>query len=583
MDNLDGIDKTIASSGNGLDGSDTLIGEEVSADVLSVGSIFAERYKVVSEGKAGGMGVVYRCLDLKLDQEATALKVIHPRLLTSEEALKRFRQEVSISHKLTHASIVRVHDIGSYGGLEYFTMEWLEGVSLRGVIAERKKNRQPFSLEETYEIIHPLAEALQHAHGCTIHRDIKPENIMLSESGRYHLKLMDFGIAKMMSVSQLATTSIQMGTPYYMAPEQKLDTGHVDKRADIYSVGVILFELLTLENTVGPELPSDLNPQLPKEVDDVFRKAVALRPEKRYGEVGELDAALSKIVSAEKGRLHQLEEKEQLKQKAELAEQKEREAAEAEQRKWEEKRKEKELREQKIKEEQEEKEKQRLEAEAQAQWEKQEAAKRQREEEQRREAAGQEEWSERRRVQELNHKRKIKIFIVVILIIALPVIIKITLLKEPPPSQMQVTTIPTAEIGRNGHFIAYDNGTVLDTRTNLMWAERDNGTSISWEDAKYYCARYFGGGYRDWRMPTQQELMELYESTKTNNNFPGGCSKGYRLMNLIHLSNCSPWASDTRRSEIACVNFGNGSKLWSTRWDPDGLYNGRVLPVRSAR
>ena len=328
MDNLDGIDKTIASGGDGLDSSNNLIGEEINASVLAAGSIFAERYKIVSEGKAGGMGVVYKCLDMKLGQEATALKLIHPRLMRSEEALKRFNQEVTISRKLFHEGIVRVHDIGSYGGLEYFTMEWLEGVSLRDVIAERKKKRQPFSLEETNEIIHSLAEALQHAHRYTIHRDIKPENIMLCDGNQSHVKLMDFGIAKMLSASELATTSMQMGTPYYMAPEQKLDTGHVDKRADIYSVGVILFELLTLENTVGPELPSDLNPNLPKEIDDVFRKAVALRPENRYADLGEFATALSKIVPAKKDQLRDAHEKEaQLKREAKLAEQKKKEAA----------------------------------------------------------------------------------------------------------------------------------------------------------------------------------------------------------------------------------------------------------------
>jgi hypothetical protein len=296
LDDLDGIDKTMASGGDALDGPGTLVGDGPEAGGFSVGSVFAGRYKIISGGMAGGMGVVYRCQDLTLEQE-TALKVIHPRLLRSGDALKRFRQEVSISRKLTHEGIVRVHDIGSHSGMEYFTMEWVTGVSLRDVINKRKKKGQPFSLEEASGIIHSLAEALQHAHRYTIHRDIKPENIMISEDGNSSLKLMDFGIAKMLTVSQFTTTSIQMGTPYYMAPEQKLDTGHVDKRADIYSVGVILFELLTLENTVGPELPSDLNPKLPKEVDDVFRKAVALKPDRRYQEIGEMATALKAVLS----------------------------------------------------------------------------------------------------------------------------------------------------------------------------------------------------------------------------------------------------------------------------------------------
>ena len=340
MDDFDSIDKTVSDI---LDISGTRFGDGSRPQDLKPGAMFAGRYEILSEGFRGGMGVVYQCRDIKL-QKQKALKIIHPHLLKSSQALQRFRQEVSISQELLNENIVRVYDLDEYQGQEFFSMEWVEGRNLRELILERKQKGKSFSLKEADGIISQLCSALQYAHRYTVHRDIKPENIMLKDDGdKQIIKLTDFGVAKMLTVSQFTTTSIQMGTPYYMAPEQKLDTGHVDKRADIYSVGVILFELLTLENTVGPELPSDLNPQLPKEIDDVFRKAVALRPERRYGDVGELAAALSQIVSTQKDQQQQVREKEaQLKRESELAEQKEREAAEAEQRKWEEEHKEQE-------------------------------------------------------------------------------------------------------------------------------------------------------------------------------------------------------------------------------------------------
>jgi Sec-independent protein translocase protein TatA len=135
--------------------------------------------------------------------------------------------------------------------------------------------------------------------------------------------------------------------------------------------------------------------------------------------------------------------------------------------------------------------------------------------------------------------------------------------------------------GRDGRFIASGDGTVLDTRTNLMWAAKDNGANISWQDAKSYCENYRGGGYKDWRMPTQDELAELYDTTITNTNPPAeGCNGGYHLTNLIHLTCCCPWASETRGSTAANFGFSNGPRHWL-----DQSYVGsiRALPVRSTR
>jgi uncharacterized caspase-like protein len=135
------------------------------------------------------------------------------------------------------------------------------------------------------------------------------------------------------------------------------------------------------------------------------------------------------------------------------------------------------------------------------------------------------------------------------------------------------------ETGRDGRFIAYDNGTVLDSRTNLMWAAKDNGSNINWANAKSYCENYQGGGYTDWRMPTQDELAGLYDAGITSKNPPtDGCGGKYHLTELIHLTCCCPWASETRGSGAANFTFNNGIRYWNPQSND---YTLRALPVRS--
>jgi hypothetical protein len=133
------------------------------------------------------------------------------------------------------------------------------------------------------------------------------------------------------------------------------------------------------------------------------------------------------------------------------------------------------------------------------------------------------------------------------------------------------------EIKRDGRFIAYDNSAVLDTRTSLMWAARDNGLNIYWPDAKSYCENYRGGGYSDWRMPTQDELAELYDSSKSNNSY--GLS--LHLTELIHLSGVSVWGSETQGSKASYYSFYFGERGWNSQ--SVNNYNLRALPVRSGK
>lgn len=145
-----------------------------------------------------------------------------------------------------------------------------------------------------------------------------------------------------------------------------------------------------------------------------------------------------------------------------------------------------------------------------------------------------------------------------------------------PPAMVKMT-----EIRREGRFIAYSNGTVLDTKTNLMWAAKDNGANINWQNAKSYCESYRGGGYTDWRMPTQEELAGLYDETLTNTTTPAvGCKGGYHLTSLIQLTCCCPWAAETSGAKAAYFGFNKGPREWIDESYAGGI---RVLPVRSIK
>jgi formylglycine-generating enzyme required for sulfatase activity/tRNA A-37 threonylcarbamoyl transferase component Bud32 len=355
---------TPASSGT-LGSLPTIHQAEIKVDSFKVGSLFADRYEILSEGKQGGMGAVYECKDTTLD-ENVALKIIHPKLINSKQAISRFRQEVAVSRKLQHPNIVRVYNLEKWRGKEYFTMEWVEGVTLRDILSKHKKQNEPFSLEEANNIISQLSNALHYAHSHTVHRDIKPENILVEYSKEetaknltnIKIRLTDFGIAKMLSPSSFTMSSMQMGTPYYMAPEQKTDAGKVDKRADIYAAGVVLFELLTLENTIGFELPSEINKELPKEIDSIIKKAVTTKPEDRFDDIKELSESLDKVVvvymervEEERRRSEELKRQEEESKRREAEERKQREEREKDLRDREEsERREKEAREEQIRE-----------------------------------------------------------------------------------------------------------------------------------------------------------------------------------------------------------------------------------------
>jgi eukaryotic-like serine/threonine-protein kinase len=269
------------------------------------------RYKVLGELGRGAMGVVYRADDPALDR-VVALKTI----ILAEGAdggmdyQKRFFQEAKAAGKLTHPHIVTTYDFGEQEGLAYIAMELLEGTELRTRMKEG-----PLTPVEAVDIAQQVADGLGFAHGHgVVHRDIKPGNIMLLPRGR--VKIMDFGIARMRANDFKTGTGIVLGTPKYMSPEQ-IEGSPVDHRSDIFSLGVVLYEMLTgvrlfagedvaqiTHNVTHAEHepPTRLNPELPGMLDFVVARALKKNPAVRYQDAYELAADLTTCLAELRGR-----------------------------------------------------------------------------------------------------------------------------------------------------------------------------------------------------------------------------------------------------------------------------------------
>jgi len=249
----------------------------------------------------GGMGVVYKARQKTLNR-FVALKLLAPERVNQPEFASRFAREAQALAVLNHPNIVTIHDFGQAGGFYFLIMEFVDGVNLRHLLRTRK-----FTPEEALTIIPPLCDALQFAHERGIvHRDIKPENILLDKSGR--VKVADFGIAKMLGsgdgacqpaspAAQGATQNV-VGTRGYCAPEQESSPQRVDSRADIYSLGVVFYEMLTGELPGKPiELPSH-KVQIDVRLDEIVLRALEKRPELRYQQASALKTQVETIAHA---------------------------------------------------------------------------------------------------------------------------------------------------------------------------------------------------------------------------------------------------------------------------------------------
>ena len=233
----------------------------------------------------GGMGAVYKARQPALDR-IVALKVLPPQAATKPGFADRFRREAQALARLSHANIVAVHESGAAGGLPYLVMEYVDGVTLRKVLQERRL-RPP----EALAVVPQICEALQYAHNQGIvHRDIKPENILVDKEGR--VKIADFGIAKILDrpagATGLTAAKDVVGTPHYMAPEQIEHPSQVDHRADIYSLGVVFYEMLTGELPLGRFALPSRKVQVDVRLDEVVLRALEKNPERRYQQAREL-------------------------------------------------------------------------------------------------------------------------------------------------------------------------------------------------------------------------------------------------------------------------------------------------------
>ncbi|UCG58802.1 MAG: serine/threonine protein kinase [Phycisphaerales bacterium] len=245
----------------------------------------------------GGMGVVYKARQKQLDR-LVALKVLPPEISRDTAFAERFTREARALAKLSHPRIVSVFDFGNTdSGLYYFVMEYVDGTDLRRVI-----RGEELSPHEALAIVPQICEALQYAHEeGVVHRDIKPENILLDKKGK--VRIADFGLAKLLDLpaTRYALTQAHhtMGTPHYMAPEQVEHPGQVDHRADIYSLGVVFYEMLTGELPLGRFPPPSERVQVDVRLDEVVLKTLEKAPERRYQHASEVKIDVETISSEE--------------------------------------------------------------------------------------------------------------------------------------------------------------------------------------------------------------------------------------------------------------------------------------------
>lgn len=256
------------------------------------GEYIAKRYEVKKALGKGGMGMVYLVMDHKTG-ESIALKTIRPEYTTSGVALHRFGREVRTIRKLNHPGIVRIRDAFRYGPLVFYTMDYVQGRSVRDLIDERVR----LGLGSTVRILALVAHALEHAHQFTIHRDLSPENVMVLADGS--IRLLDFGLAKLTDTEPAFTRiGVTLGKHQYISPEQLISAANVDRRTDIYALGVMFYEMLTGQIPEDGKTITEIVPILPKGCDAFFEKATAKSPHARFATAGEFRAAILSLYQA---------------------------------------------------------------------------------------------------------------------------------------------------------------------------------------------------------------------------------------------------------------------------------------------
>ena len=276
---------------------------ETPKEELTRGTTFAGRYEIIEELGKGGMGKVYRVEDTELKQEI-ALKLIRPEIATDKNTIERFRNELKTARNIRHKNVCGMFDLGEEKGAYFITMEYIRGEDLKNLI--RKMGQ--LSTGQAIAIANQVCDGLDEAHRLgVVHRDLKPQNVMIDTEGS--ARIMDFGIARSLEGKGITGAGVMIGTPEYMSPEQ-VEGKEVDPRSDIYSLGVILYEMATgrvpfegdTPFTIGvkhkseaPQNPKDLNAQIPDDLNAVILKCLEKEKDQRFQNVGELHSELGNI------------------------------------------------------------------------------------------------------------------------------------------------------------------------------------------------------------------------------------------------------------------------------------------------
>jgi serine/threonine protein kinase/tetratricopeptide (TPR) repeat protein len=281
----------------------TSAGEAAAASSISLAALgpssqFGPRYRIESEIGEGGMGKVYKAYDSDLDR-TIALKLVRPELASDASSLQRFKQELLLASRISHRNILRIHDLGDVGGVKFISMAYIQGMDLHELIAKTGKLRT----ERVLNIAKQLAGALEAAHAEGVaHRDLKPRNVLITVDDQVYVS--DFGLAKLLDSDSTTMTRAGevLGTPRYMSPEQA-ESKTADHRSDLYSLGVILYEMATGEVPFSgesslqvmfqhvqqaPKDPRLVNPEIPEYLAAIILKCLEKNPARRYQSAGEL-------------------------------------------------------------------------------------------------------------------------------------------------------------------------------------------------------------------------------------------------------------------------------------------------------
>ena len=276
--------------------------------MINKGTKINDRYEIIKPIGEGGMANVYLAYDVILNRNV-AIKVLRGDLANDEKFVRRFQREALQASSLSHPNIVEMYDVGEDKGVYYIVMEYVDGKTLKQLI----KKRGALTISECIDIMLQLTDGVEHAHeGYIIHRDLKPQNIMIQENGE--IKITDFGIAMALNNTQLTQTNSVMGSVHYLPPEQASGKGSTVK-SDIYSMGILFFELLTGNlpfkgdnaveialKQIRDDIPSvrAINPSIPQSIENIVLKATAKNPKNRYASAKEMHDDLLTALNEER-------------------------------------------------------------------------------------------------------------------------------------------------------------------------------------------------------------------------------------------------------------------------------------------